>query len=180
MSNGFVRIYKAEMDFAFSLYDKFLTLCPMNVWQENMGGRPIAQQFYHALSATAIYLESFTGEHLANQFPQAVDPFPETGEIDDKASIQPSKELASQFLKVIKTSLDKLTARLTDADLLQKNEAVSQFLGGMITNAAVLGIITGHMLYHLGSCDVALREAGIQGVFSGLTNVKRILTEAAK
>ena len=33
------------------------------------------------------------------------------------------------------------------------------------THAAACAMLTGHVLYHLGTCDAALREEGLKGFF---------------
>lgn len=176
MRNQFTLVDKAGLDFAFSLYEKFLATCPDGVWQETFGGRPVAMQIYHAISASAVYLQLFTGESFVNDFPEAVDPFPETGLPSAMVAPLPSRAQALELLKTVKARLDTLLAGLSDSELLRANGPVSSFLGGQINNAGVLGIMIAHMLYHLGSGDAALRANGITGAFSGLALVRQFLT----
>lgn len=180
MKDSFVLVDKASLDFAFLLYEKFLDICPEEVWLESFGGRPVGRQIYHAVAATATYLQSMTGKQMACDFPEAIDPFPDSGMPQEDHLPIPSKKGALSLLRNIKSGLDNLLGQLDDADLLLKNEPVSQFLNGWVSNADVLGIMTAHMLYHLGSGDAALRSRGIPGAFSGLSLVGRILAEAGK
>lgn len=178
MEDKFAAVEKDSLDLAFSLYEKFLEICPEDVWQEHFGGRPVAQQIYHAISASAIYLQSLTGEQIANDFPEAIDPFPEAGLPPREDRFLPAKAEALRFLRTIKSSVDQLFCRLKEAELLQLNEPISKFLGGKINNAGALAIMAAHMLYHLGSGDAALRARGIPGAFSGLALVKKYMAGA--
>ena len=49
--------------------------------------------------------------------------------------------------------------------LAKKDEALSAGMGAEATNAMAVSMLAGHIFYHLGSCDAALRDNGLEGVF---------------
>lgn len=158
MANEFVSEFQAGLNFAFGLSEKFLAICPDDVWQKKYGGWPVSQQFYHAVQVANFFAASLGGDAIT-------DPCPEAGDLSKKEGPQVNKAQAGEFLANVKTMVSKMTASLQDADLLKKNEKASQLLGRPTSNAAVLELMATHTLYHLGSCDAALREQGLEGAF---------------
>lgn len=156
MSANFVAQYQNGIDFALMHCKKFLAICNDEVWKEKNGGWPVGLQYYHALGATGMLLGSITNKKIEN-------PVPEGGNLAGGDQVIASKEQAAQFLANIQAAVDNLSTSLTDAELLEKNEMVSKVLGRDATNAAVLELIAIHMVYHLGSCDAALRNHGLEG-----------------
>lgn len=158
MANSFVKNYQGQMAFAIGLYKKYLEICPQDVWREKFGGWPVAQQIYHALAATVMFMASITGKMPEN-------PAPTLGDLNNRAETPAPREQAARLLANIETALEEMFADLSDEDLLKKNDQASQMLGRDTSNAAVIELMTCHLQYHLGSCDAALRQRGLEGAF---------------
>lgn len=158
MANEFVKCYQEGMFFALMHYEKFLELCEDDVWKEKAGGWTVAQQYYHGLNATNMLMSSLTGKTAPN-------PNPEAGQILDKPDVLPTKEQAAAFLANIRVAAKAMFESLTDETLPQKNKDVSAKFGRDVQNAVVLELIPSHLLYHLGSCDAALRNKNLPGAW---------------
>lgn len=158
MSDNFLKVFQSGNDRAFQLYEKFLAICSNDLWDKKAGGWPICTQYYHGLSATAKLASSLGTD-------PAEDPCPGAGNLLGNATIKPSKEQAALFLQNVRIQLSSAYEKLTDSLLLKQNDPISGLTGSPITNAGVLELIASHMLYHLGSCDAALRDAGFEGAF---------------
>ena len=156
MSDQFVKIYQKGFNFAIERYEKFLAICSDDAWKEKAGGWTLAQQYYHGLLATNMLLSSVSGEEVAN-------PDPEAGLLEEKPDVVPDKSAAALFLANIKLGAADFFEKIDDATLLQKNEKISKKFGSEIVNAFVLELIPCHLLYHLGSCDAALRNRNLPG-----------------
>lgn len=158
MANDFVKCYQEGLFFAFVHYEKFLELCGEDAWKEKAGGWTLAQQYYHGLVATNSLMGSITGKSAPN-------PNPEAGQILDKPDILPTKEQAAAFLANIRVAAKSMFDTMTDEDLLKKNQDISTKFGRDVQNALVLELIPSHLLYHLGSCDAALRNKNLPGAW---------------
>lgn len=158
MPDGFCNIFQAGNDRALSLYEKFLAICSSDLWTKKAGGWPLCNQYYHGLNATAHMIGALTGEIIE-------DPCPEAGDLLKPADIKPTKEQAARYLQNIRVALARAYEKMTDSLLLENNAPLSKMLGSDVTNAGVLELMAMHMLYHLGSCDAALRDAGQEGAF---------------
>lgn len=156
MNDQFAKVYQKGVNFAIERYEKFLAICSDDAWKEKAGGWTLAQQYYHGLVATNALLSSVSGELIEN-------PDPEAGMLEDKPNVMPDKSAAALFLANIKLGLAALFEKIDDATLLQKNEKISKKFGSEVSNAFVLELIPCHLLYHLGSCDAALRNRNLPG-----------------
>lgn len=156
---GFVHEHVSGLNFAFLLYGKFLDICPDEVWQEKFGGWAVGRQLYHGLSAGAHFLGSLGGAGAV------ADPCPACGDLSLADGPVPTRADTQALMRDIQAAVEKLAGELDDAQLLAKNEAASRMLGRETSNGAVLGLMASHMLYHLGACDAALRQRGLQGAF---------------
>ena len=77
----------------------------------------------------------------------------------------PDKALLAEFIAKAQARVTLYLATLTDETLTKLNEGPSARMGREMTHAAVISLIVGHTMYHLGACDAALREHGMPGVF---------------
>lgn len=159
MANPFTQDYKSVLDFNFMLYDKFLKICPENIWHMTFGGWPVSRQFYHSLEALSMLTASIVKDT------QIANPAPHMGDLGRQFEEQPSKEQAQEFLNSLKQALDALVGSLNDETLLIKNELLSQRTGRPMTVATTLEMMACHMQYHLGACDAALRQNGLEGTY---------------
>lgn len=144
---------------SFSLADQFLTTCPDEIWGKKFGGWPVWQQLFHAFSAVDFFLRAQEAAEEAPIFGPGV------GELRDSTTEVPSKVIVQEFIVKVQAKVRAYIEGLDDAALGKKNEGLSSRMGRDVTHAATLGLLAGHTLYHLGSCDAALREHGLPGVF---------------
>ena len=158
MPTAFVDVLRFGSGHALQLCDKFWVICPERIWQKKAGGWPVGQQFYHILFATSMFLAGMGESGIEN-------PDPKGGQLGEARDYCPSKDTAKRFFNNISLGIDKLLNRLDDAELLKNNPGFSQRLGKEVNNAECLNLMVAHMLYHLGSCDAALRDEGLEGAF---------------
>lgn len=158
MSKAFVDVARFGADRAMGLCDKFWVICPESVWTKRSGGWPVGRQFYHLCQAAGLFIAGLGGEKAESANPKA-------GDLGEDRDYCPSKEEAKELFNSVSQALNKLLDSLNDEDLLKNNPAFSQRLGKEVNNAECLNLMVSHMLYHLGSCDAALRGAGLEGAW---------------
>ena len=143
---------------AWSLLEAYMDACPEAVWEEKNGGWPVWQQMLHAVTV----LDFFTcGDQplLPAPAPQDVLMLTVQGtEKVDKAGLR-------AYMAAVRGRVDAWLAALDDAALSVKNERLSAALGFEVSAMWVLVMLASHTQYHLGSCDAALRDHGLPGVF---------------
>ncbi len=75
------------------------------------------------------------------------------------------KAALTDYAATVKARVDNWIAGLEDADLARTNAVLSAKLGRETSYAATLVMLASHTDYHIGSCDAALRNHGLPGVF---------------
>jgi hypothetical protein len=159
MSNAIVCSQQGNFEFAFSLTMQFIDVCPEAIWKEKFGGWPVWQQLYHGISATDFFIRALDGRAVPDLCPAGAS-------LHSAADCPaPAKADVREFAAKIKQAADDWIASLNDAALPKKHEGASSRMGRDCTNAGIMVLLTGHLLYHLGSCDAALRQHGLKGVF---------------
>lgn len=144
---------------ALSLLDKFVEVCPENLWAQKFGGWPVWQQVYHALTALDFFIRPLDA-------PEEAPPFGEKeAGLDAEAANPAGKLQIKAYAEKMYQRVDAYIAGLDDAALAQSHAGLAARLGMPATHANALCLITAHTLYHLGICDAALRERGLAGVF---------------
>lgn len=162
MSRSIVVPLQGSFEHSFSLLLKFIEVCPEDVWQKKFGGWPVWQHVYHALATMDFFVIGLEEEHIKGLFaPEAGN----VGNFEHTPDKAPSKAAMQEFAALVKTKTDAYINGLLDTDLSGKNEGFSTRINMDMTHASTLSILSGHILYHLGSCDAALRERGLKGVF---------------
>jgi uncharacterized damage-inducible protein DinB len=159
MSRAIVDTQRGSFDFAFSLMMQFVDVCPDALWNKKFGGWPIWQQVYHALSAVDFFIAAPGVELIKGLTP------PEVGSLSVQGDTPVAKDAMRQFAAQVKAAADGYMSALTDADMPTKAEGASLRMKRETVHATVMALMIGHLLYHLGSCDAALRENGLKGVF---------------
>jgi hypothetical protein len=159
MSQAIVNNQRGSFDFAFSLMMQFIDVCPDAVWSKKFGGWPIWQQVYHALSAVDFFISAPGAEPVKG----LVDP--EIGGLKTVGEKPLDKGALKAFATQVKAAADAYMDALSDEDLTKKAEGASMRMRRETLHATVMVLMIGHILYHLGSCDAALREQGLKGVF---------------
>lgn len=159
MSQDISNSLKGPIDNAFGLVGQFIDVCPDDLWVENTGGWPIWQQIYHSLGAIGFFLDA-PGQ---SQEPDLV-PGPVAG-LNEVGAKPLSKDQVRGTLKEARAKVDAFVAGLADQDLAKRNEPLFAKIKLEMSLAGTMASICGHTLYHLGSCDAALRNRGLKGVF---------------
>jgi len=82
----------------------------------------------------------------------------------------PAKQDVLEYGARMKAKADSYLNDLRDADLSSLNQALTARMKAHgkthdFSHSQTLALLSGHILYHLGSCDAALRERGLKGVF---------------
>lgn len=159
MSRAIVENQRGSFDFAFSLIQQFMDVCPDVIWNKKFGGWPIWQQVYHALNA----VDFFTSAPGAERVKGLVSP--DVASLMAQGETPISKSDMKEFAARIKSAADGYMEALTDAGMAEVAEGATKRMGRETRHATVMALMVGHILYHLGSCDAALRENGMKGVF---------------
>lgn len=158
MSNAIVMTCQAPIQNAFTLLNKYIEICPENIWIEKNGGWPIWQQVYHTLAA----FDFFTGPvGTPSQWPFGID-VAQLRVVSDKTF---AKEEAKKLSAEAKVRVELYIAGLSDATLTATVPHLSKIMGYDVTHGMVLSMLGSHILYHIGSCDSALRDHGLEGTF---------------
>lgn len=159
MSRAIVENQRGSFEFAFSLLHQFMDVCPDTIWNKKFGGWPIWQQVYHALNAMDFFIAAPDAESVKGLVS------PEVGFLKVQGATPVSKADMKAFANLVKTAADGYMDALTDADLATLAEGATRRMGRETRHATVMALMVGHLFYHLGSCDAALRENGLTGVF---------------
>lgn len=160
MSNAVVLNLKGPFDRAFGMLEQFIDACPAEIWGKTFGGWPVWRQAYHGVGAVDFFIAQSAGDFSAP--PLA----PEAGSLSaDYAGPAATKEQAKAYLAAMRQKAEAYFGGLTDATLCEKNQGLSARLNMDFTHAVTCSMLAGHAMYHLGSCDAALREAGLKGIF---------------
>ena len=160
MSRVIVAELEGQFQRAWGLMCQFMDTCPDEIWAETNGGWPVWQQVAHTVAVLNFFI-------LENDDDTFVPAPAELGVLMLKEQGQQvvSKEAMKAYGAAVKAAVDARMARLTDADLTRIQERVSKKIGRELTYGAIMVMLASHTTYHLGSCDAALRDHGLPGVF---------------
>ncbi len=154
--NGIIGQYKR----AAGMFDKFIEICPDNIWAQPSGKFPVWQTVYHAVACVPFFLKG-AGEQESIAYPYGR----EVLTFQDLTKTPMDKAKLAAFAKEINAWADKYFASINDAMLAKKHEGFSSRVGFESTLAGVLTGLSGHHMYHFGMCDAALRANGKEGLF---------------
>ena len=160
MSRAIVAELENPYQRAWSLMCQLMDVCPDEIWAETNGGWPVWQQVAHTVAVLNFFI-------LENDDDTFVPAPAEFGVLMLKEQGQQvvSKEAMKAYGAAVKAAVDARVAKLTDADLTRVQERVSKKIGRELTYGAVMVMLASHTTYHLGSCDAALRDHGLPGVY---------------
>lgn len=159
MSNPIVSAAQGPFQNAFGLLSKYIDDCPEEIWKEKNGGWPVWQQVVHALSAITFFVDQPGDASIVP--PCAAD----VAQLAAQGTTPASKADVKAYAGKCKARADAYIASLSDGDLAALNDALTARIGFPVPHVSTLGMLASHTLYHLGSCDAALRDHGIPGVF---------------
>ena len=140
---------------------RFIDICPDSIWVKTSGGFPVWQQVFHAFACYDFFVRAEGAAPTALFFGASegdVVSFKERPEPLGKAEL---REIAEKAKGIV----DAFLASQAYATLSEKHAGLSARLGNEMSNLGMLAFISSHNLYHLGSCDAALRDEGLEGVF---------------
>ena len=110
MSRDIVTAVQAPFLNAFALLERYIDVCPEEIWREKNGGWPVWQQIYHALTALDFFVGQ-VGTPSDWPFDQA------TGSLNVVSEQYLTKEAAKKLATEAKARVDIYLAGLSDADL---------------------------------------------------------------
>ena len=159
MSQEIVKALTGPVETSFALLEKFIDSCPDDLWAEKKGGWPLWQQIYHAIGAIDFFIE------VPGETPPAPLAPAGVGSLTEVAAEAVGKAEIKAALESAKGRVGKFLASLNDADLAKRNEPLFARAKFEMTLAGTVSMLSAHALYHIGSCDAALRDRGLPGVF---------------
>lgn len=149
---------KANFDRGWGLLDQIIEVCPEAVWSKKAGGFLFWQQIYHCFGCVDYFIGPKDGTLDAG--PLGMD----TVMFKACPEATPSKAEVKAYGDQMRAKADTWIAALDDAALAQTHEGFSARRGAPMTNGMVFSIMSGHSMYHVGGCDVILRDNGEKGV----------------
>lgn len=158
MSRETVIALQGPFEHSWGLLNAYMDVCPDHVWSERNGGWPIWQQMAHALAVVDFFIKG-----KADFLPMPCDL--DTLMLKTQGCDVVDKPAMRAYALTVKARADSWWAGLADADLPVTDAVISGILGRPVSAAAVAVMLSSHSQYHLGSCDAALRDHNLPGVF---------------
>ena len=163
MSQPIIAGQRDSFEHAYGMMLRFIEVCPEDLWAEKFGGWPVWQQVYHALGSCQFWVLQDGETPEQGPYPPEVNMFQS---IPDAA---PAKKDVLEYGARMKSRADAYLDALRDADLPGLNQGLTVRMKARglpeFSHSRTLAMLSGHILYHLGACDAALRERGLKGVF---------------
>jgi hypothetical protein len=164
MSQAVIAGQRASFERAYGLMAQFVEVCPEDLWAKKFGGWPVWQQVYHALGSC-----QFSVLQAGETPEQGLYP-PEVGGLQSVPDATPAKKEVLEYGARMKAKADAYLGALRDADLPDINRGLTARMKSFgidreFSHSQALAMLSGHIMYHLGTCDAALRERGLKGVF---------------
>lgn len=160
MSKDILNSMVAQYNRVSGMLEKFIEICPDNVWAAPKGKFPVWQHVYHSFECVGFFLGE-KGEKPAKEslYPGEVNIFKVIPETPAK------KESIAKLAKEANAYAAAFFDSITDADLAKPHAGLSARTGAPFINSGVITLLIGHMYYHFGHCDAALRDNGMEGLF---------------
>jgi hypothetical protein len=155
MSDIAVQGLKAIFERISNGMEQFIEICPDEIWKRTFGGWPIWQHVYHALVFTGLAM---------GEGPESAPMPAEVARFSQTPDVPWSKAEAKAFAAQKREKAEAYFAQMNDAALIQINERLSKNFAQNLPQSAAISLMTGHLFYHLGVCDSALREQGLKGI----------------
>jgi hypothetical protein len=125
------------------------------VWEKKFGGDYYWDQILHGVGSAGLFL-SLLG---AQGVPQA----PQGASVNLRQEADPSKphgkDIAIAYLEENIRFLNEFFENFDDAALSKP----AHFFGRETTGGGILAFLATHLAYHVGACDIILRENGLPG-----------------
>jgi hypothetical protein len=137
---------------------RFVEACPDDLWTQSLGGWPTWLHLAHSA-----WGDDFFAPGESTPIPKGLTS--EQIRLMEPPTSTLSKKDFSAYLAKVQARVSESLGALTDADLLKINEKAKKAIGLDWNVAKTLAVMVGHPQYHLGHCDMALRDRGLPGVF---------------
>ncbi|MDR2401257.1 MAG: DinB family protein [Deferribacteraceae bacterium] len=151
----FAKIFKDSVFNNIHLLKQDIENCSEEVWEKKFGGNYYWDQLLHAIGSAGLFL----GILEVRGAPET----PKSSSLNLRQDADPSKahskDVALAFLEETVTFLSNYFENLDDEVLLNPAE----FFGQKTTYGGILSFLAVHLAYHVGACDVILRENGLEG-----------------
>ena len=159
MSNPIVESMKGPVMNTFKLLEKFLEVCPPDLWESVWASWTVWQQYYHTIGIVGLFVPAPGGEIQDPDVP------PEVAQLKAVGTVPVSVEKMKAYHAKAVAAMESYFSKLTDATLAEVNEKAKAVVKLDWSHAATLLVVAGHNEYHLGIFDAALRERKLPGVF---------------
>ena len=159
MSRDITNAIQAPYRHSWNLLTQLIDTCPDNIWNETRGGWPFWQQVAHTLAV----LNFFTLAENEEPLPAPCDMATLMLKVQGSCAI--SKDAMRDYAETVRICVDGWLDGLSDSDLVKVHTVLSKKIGRDVTFGAAIAMLASHTCYHVGSCDAALRDNGLPGVF---------------
>ena len=159
MSRDIINAVQAPYRHSWSLLTQFMDACPENIWNETNGGWPVWQQVAHTIAV----LDFFTLGAEDALLPAPCDQATLFLKMQGAGAV--GKDAMREYAEAVRIRVDAWLEGLSDADLVRVHDVLSKKIGRDVTYGAAVAMLASHSCYHIGSCDAALRNHGLPGVF---------------
>ena len=158
MATTCTQILKASFLNNYGMLEKAIDACPESAWAQSFGGFPFWQQAGHTFAAIDFFMRG-KGEAA---FDIGMDPA--LFDLGNKEAKAPGKaELKAMAQRMIAYGAECFD-KIADEDLAVLHAGVKERMGRDMPTLAVLTLLAGHAMYHLGICDSVLRDNGKPGI----------------
>jgi hypothetical protein len=155
MSEPILQALKESSSGSYALFEKIVSACPQDLWESSFGGWPLWQQYMHTLWVNLVFLPGEPQLGLLPEMPQAAV------QLEEKGANPISREDAGKCLEGVKKATFAYLDSLKDSDLPKTSKKMGET---EFSNMKTIGLLNGHIMYHLGVFDAALREKGQKGI----------------
>ena len=159
MSRDITNAIQAHYRHSWNLLTQLIDTCPDKVWNETRGGWPFWQQVAHVLAV----LNFFTLAENEEPLPAPCDMA--TLMLKVQGSCVISKDAMRDYAEAVRVTVDGWLDGLSDGELAKVHTVLSKKIGRDVAFGAAIAMLASHTCYHIGSCDAALRDNGLPGVF---------------
>lgn len=158
MATTLTAMLKEVFNGNYTMLEKAIDACPDSAWEQNDGGFPFWQQAAHTYAGINFLLRAPGDAPIELGVNAAALDF------NNKDATPLSR---AEIKKLIRTTMDwglRYFDGLSDEDLPKKHEGFSRIRGADVPVIAVISLVNGHAMYHLGVCDSVLRANGLPGI----------------
>ena len=162
MGREAIDVLQANFERIHGMLVAFTEACPENIWFETYGGYPVWQQAFHAFACYDFFVRGTDETPSPLYFGEKENDVIHFQAAPKAVSKTEMKEAATRAKAKIDAFFDSFK---DDAELYQKHAGLSARIGVPFTILGLIATLSSHGFYHLGSCDAALRQNGLKGIY---------------